>query len=443
MTYQLYPIGYAEKTTSPPTLRADGRRFAVALDFPDAAPSIGTNAWSLIDRLRLVPHQHAIELYRLALLAYAADTRIPRCLAFNRWERDLVIHVPVANVQPWLTAQGTVTDLLSFLTGDRWRVEFFMSKRSRPLRDKREWKRGSRWAGQTVGLFSGGLDSLIGASDASTAGVPALLVGHCDSPDTSAVQTKVHKALRARYASAGPLLQFWIKPPYLIDRRKEVTTRGRSFLFFSLATLIASGLGEDARLVIPENGFIALNAPLTRTRLGSLSTRTVHPFTVTRYRELLAALRIPLEVETPYMFATKGEMLEKASDREFLKSCTPLSVSCAHSTAGRWKKEVAKHCGRCVPCIIRRAALHRMGWDDPAAYRMDVLAADRTTRNLEDVRAFLVALERVGTEAHEVAVLRSGPIPASAGTVASYASIYTRGLEEVGVFLRGRKTRRL
>lgn len=293
-------------------------------------------------------------------------------------------------------------------------------------------------------LFSGGLDSLIGASDLLAAGVSPFLVGHCDSPSTSAVQSKVFEALRAKYPTAGPLLQFWIKPPYLVDKEKEETTRGRSFLFFALATLVASGIGRAGRLIVPENGLIALNAPLTGTRLGPLSTRTVHPYTVTRYRELLRAIGIPVAVETPYAFATKGEMLEKAADRKLLKTWAPLSMSCAHPTAGRWKKlDPFKHCGRCVPCIIRRASLHRVGWDDPSAYTTDILTVDRQTPNLEDVRAFLTAIERRQTVPPAVSVLRSGPIPAEAGTLADYASVYARGLEEVEAFLRVRKTKRL
>ena len=444
MTYQLYPVGYASKNKRPATLHSGGTRFPVGVDDVDSGRVIGSNAWALIDEHCLTPPTRAIELHRLALLVYAADTRIPRRLAFNGWERDLVVHVPVADTGPWFAARDIVKDLLSFLTGDRWRVEFFLSKRPRPSRDEKLWKKGSRTDSDAVSLFSGGLDSLIGASDLLAAGTSPLLVGHCDSPSTSAVQSEVVEALRAKYPAAGPLLQFWIRPPYLIDGEKEETTRGRSFLFFSLATLVASGLGRASRLFVPENGFIALNAPLTGTRLGSLSTRTVHPYTVARYRALLKALGIAVEVQTPYAFATKGEMLEQAANRKRLKAWAPLSMSCAHATAGRWRGlDPFKHCGRCVPCIIRRASLHHVGWDDPSEYITDVLTVSRQASNLQDVRAFLTAIERRHTMNPAVAVLRSGPIPNEAGSVAEYASVYSRGLEEVERFLSQRKTRRL
>ena len=31
-------------------------------------------------------------------------------------------------------------------------------------------------------------------------------------------------------------------------------------------------------IYVPENGFISINTPLTRRRIGSLSTRTTHPY---------------------------------------------------------------------------------------------------------------------------------------------------------------------
>jgi hypothetical protein len=444
MTYQLYPAAYVPNNKRPPTLHQDGTRIRVALDYPDLERQIGSNAWSLVDEHGLTPSPLAIELYRLALLAYTADTRIPRILSFNSWERDLVLHVPVADPAPWLATRALVLELLSFLTGDHWQLEFYASKRPRPPQDLRARRRGRKPATDTVSLFSGGLDSLIGASDLLAAGTQAVLIGHCDAPSTSSVQSTLLEALEAKYGSGGPLLQFWIRPPHLVGNAKETTTRGRSFLFFALATLVASGLGRAARLVIPENGFIAVNAPLTGTRLGPLSTRTVHPYTVVLYRRLLDALGLPVRVETPYALATKGEMLERAADQAFLRSCGQLSMSCAHPTAGRWKKLSAfKHCGRCVPCLIRRASFHRVGWDAASAYHTDVLTVGRNASNLEDLRAFLVAIERRHTVAPELAVMRSGPIPAEAGSVAQFANVYARGLDEVAAFLRGRKHRRL
>lgn len=58
----------------------------------------------------------------------------------------------------------------------------------------------------------------------------------------------------------------------------EDTTRSRSLMFFAHAIVLASGIGHHVDLYVPENGVISLNIPLTVMRLGSLSTRTTHPY---------------------------------------------------------------------------------------------------------------------------------------------------------------------
>ena len=54
--------------------------------------------------------------------------------------------------------------------------------------------------------------------------------------------------------------------------------RSRSLLYLALGLAAAAGFGAATPLIIPENGWISLNPPLTANRLGSCSTRTTHPY---------------------------------------------------------------------------------------------------------------------------------------------------------------------
>jgi hypothetical protein len=54
--------------------------------------------------------------------------------------------------------------------------------------------------------------------------------------------------------------------------------RSRSLLYLALGLAAAAGFGGATPLIIPENGWISLNPPLTTNRLGSCSTRTTHPY---------------------------------------------------------------------------------------------------------------------------------------------------------------------
>src|SRR3546814_16381021 len=58
----------------------------------------------------------------------------------------------------------------------------------------------------------------------------------------------------------------------------EETQRGRSFLFFALASLAASAFGKPTKINLPENGLLPLNVPLDSLRFGAVSHRTPHPY---------------------------------------------------------------------------------------------------------------------------------------------------------------------
>ena len=106
----------------------------------------------------------------------------------------------------------------------------------------------------------------------------------------------------------------------------EDSTRGRSFLFFATGALAGSGFGQPCRLLAPENGLIALNVPLDQLRLGSLSTRTTHPFYIARWNELLQQLGIPVMIENPYWDKTKGEMVSACANPALLKRAIAESL---------------------------------------------------------------------------------------------------------------------
>ena len=111
----------------------------------------------------------------------------------------------------------------------------------------------------------------------------------------------------------GQLSSFWfyVLPP-LIDPEHvgESTMRSRSILFLALGTLVGSALGLGTGLVVPENGLISLNVPLTFGRGGSHSTRTTHPHTIALYRRLsrFTRHRFP-RCQPAVSVPTKGEML--------------------------------------------------------------------------------------------------------------------------------------
>jgi hypothetical protein len=228
----------------------------------------------------------------------------------------------------------------------------------------------------------------------------------------------------------------------------ENTTRGRSFLFFALGVFAGSGLDTPFTLKVPENGLIAVNVPLDPLRLGALSTRTTHPFYIARWNEVLQGLGLNSRIENPYWDMTKGEMVTACANGTLLRRLVPSSLSCASPTKGRWQGLGTQHCGYCLPCLIRRAALVAglRPDSDPTIYTVD----DLTTRVLDtrqsegvQIRSFQLAIERLRARPGLAPILihKPGPlIDESPVRQEAIAGVYRRGLEEVGALLAGVRT---
>lgn len=388
----------------------------------------------------------AADLVCLAMAVYTADLRVPRSCSVEKWSRELCVHFPVHDVGLWTKAVPVLTAALQYLSGDSWEFEL------RPRRDV-EKTGSSGLSADVVCLFSGGLDSLVGGIDLLRAMRRVALVGHHGAGMTGWFQSQVLSELGKRYEEQICPFLFYVQPPKNMRRVQssrgsakqprrvegEPSMRTRSFLFFSLGVAVVERLGERKPLTVAENGLISLNVPLTDARTGSLSTRTTHPHFVALYRKLLAKLGLQIEIDLPYRFKTKGEMLTEVVDRVTLENTAKLTMSCSHPEAGRYRgRKPRNHCGYCVPCTIRRAGMLAAGIND-AAYSMDVRKErpSSESRTGQDLRSFEIAVERFTKDPNSrlFDVLSSGPLPPD--DVGEYVRVYERGMQEVRRFLLG------
>ncbi len=403
-------------------------------------------------RLGVFPTEVGVDLLVLAAHVHAADTRVSRgSESQDGWTREIRIVVPVADPARWTAAASVFMRLLRFLTGDHWELGF----RSRPRRfasiapARRPTLLDPPF--DDLALFSGGLDSLIGAIDSLDAGRTPLFISHAGEGATSDAQSTLFDALKTQYPGRRfDRLRLWMAFPdgLVAGSAGENTTRGRSFLFFSAGVLAGSGLDRAFTLKCPENGLIAINVPLDPVRLGALSTRTTHPFYIARWNEALAALGVQGRIENPYWDRTKGEMVAACSNDALLRRTAPTSLSCASPSKGRWQGLSVQHCGYCLPCLIRRASLVTgLAPDpDPTVYTVDDLTArPLNTRESEGVqiRSFQLAINRLRARPALASLLIHKPGPLSdesPGRQAALADVYRRGMEELGTILAGVRT---
>ena len=351
----------------------------------------------------LSPSSRQWDLIAICLAVIAADNSTLRKPTADGWTRTFELDVEVNDPSFWELPIKTLEKALMFLTTDRWSINLvagsFATKPPKVVKIFPEEK---------VILLSGGLDSLVGAYESrGLIAVSQNVPNDTDVQNQFALKTGVTNHLRFN--------------PAVRCRKKEDTQRSRS-VFFILAALLAAThteryqTGETVQILIPENGFIALNPPMSDIRIGALSTRTVHPYFLKKFENFLQISGFQVEIINPYWAKTKGEMLvPHAKDAEFLKLAY-MSTSC--SGFPRHKRQ---HCGRCVPCQIRRAAFIRADIDDrtkfdwPPAHQPGYLSENLTPNKLvksriwDDVRAVQLAVaeyEESGINALQKSILQ-------------------------------------
>ena len=304
----------------------------------------------------------AIDLLYISLAVFAADRLALRNNAMDGWSRNIELYIPVLELSKWASNCGLLEKMTGFLSGDYWKFHFRKREfTAKELHHKLKMENSK----QTIKLydkicmFSGGLDSFIGAIDILENRTPnTLFVSHYGGgKGTKEYQDLLKEKIISRYSlEERDFHQYYAK----VANGIEDTTRTRSFMFFAHAITVASSLDKTIDLIIPENGVISLNIPSTISRFGTSSTRTTHPYYLNLFQELINNLNLPITLKNPYQFCTKGEMLINCRNKEFLAENLKNTMSCSHPDIGRMLKETqARHCGYCLPCVIRQAAIKK------------------------------------------------------------------------------------
>ena len=376
-------------------------------------------------RAGVEPSTRAWDFLAIALSIAAADLGCLRKSSPDGWTRDIWLRVAVTDPTFWGTQVSALEAAIRFLTGDIWRLEF-VSGGIRPPRRLR--KTPNRLDGDCVCLLSGGVDSLVGAIDAVAAGKRPVLVSQKSQGDSER-QQQFARMVGERLSHLQ--LKHAIKPPSTVERSQ----RARSMVFIAYGVLAASVLprylrGQVVELLVPENGFISLNIPFTPFRLGSLSTRTTHPFFIQQIQYILDSSGFRVKLSNGYQFKTKGEMLLECSDQHLLRQLVFRATSCS-----RFARFNYTHCGRCVPCLVRRAAFLRWGMSDETAYCFaDLSLPDPQHRYFDDVRSAIFATLRVaelGVDVWASSALNYVQL----GETEPYAMLAERGIAELRAFL--------
>jgi 7-cyano-7-deazaguanine synthase in queuosine biosynthesis len=320
----------------------------------------------------------ARDLLEIAAYVYYADCSISRGrdtdVYAEKWRRKFEFIIPVSDPSRWNKPEvrDLLKDILDFLTGDDF-CFIFTPLRPRP---------GQLYLNfaaslppfpnaDSICLFSGGIDSLVGSLFLlKERNERPLLVSHWSVPLMDSRQKRLVKELQERNREwQFPHLSLWVNR--MGNRAVEMTQRSRSFLYLSIAASVASQL-RMKKIYICENGVVSLNIPISAQTVGTLLTRTTHPKFLGLFNQLIQELfGNDLSVENPFVFHTKTQLLEMRKDwgqSELLQA----TVSCSYAQG---KTKLQPQCGTCFQCVGRRFSVVAAGAevnDPPEYYEKDL-----------------------------------------------------------------------
>ena len=207
----------------------------------------------------------AIDLLYISLAVFAADRLVLRNDAVDGWSRNIELYIPVLELSKWVSNCELLEKMMGFLSGDYWKFHF--RKREFTTKElhhklKMEKSKQNIKSYDRICMFSGGLDSFVGAIDIlEKQSKNTLFISHYGGgKGTKEYQDLLKEKIILKYGlEERDFHQYYAK----VANGIEDTTRTRSFMFFTHAFTVASSLDKPIDLIIPENGVISLNIPST------------------------------------------------------------------------------------------------------------------------------------------------------------------------------------
>lgn len=366
------------------------------------------------------PSPETWDFVQFCLAVCATDLCALRSTTADGWTRTIELNVGLFDPMRWEPWKTELEQLLKVLTGDYWTLIFTDAGLPPPQ---------GRFTAQDqdcVSLLSGGLDSLIGGLNLVAQGRRPLFVSQLAHEDSQRQRDYAHLL-----GGAGAHYQW--SHGISFKGPREPSTRGRSLAFYAFAVLAASRLGVPRPTVfIPENGFICVNPPLVPGRVSSLSTRTTHPLFISKLQRVLDGVGVSVQLELPYRYKTKGQMMNECLDQPRLLRLASDTTSC-----GRFRTYNRTHCGRCVPCMIRRAAFTAWtGGADQTDYVYPNLKTSEKSSGPDDPMAVALAVltaREKGIDRFLGASLAFASVPERP----HYRAVLSNGIQELEALLTG------
>jgi Queuosine biosynthesis protein QueC len=308
----------------------------------------------------------------------------------HRWTREFHVRIPVHQPRRWSRSNvsAALHEALSFLTGDRWVIEFVARKgdQAPPLQSTFELPVGTL----AIIPFSEGMDSR----------AVAALVGKVLGDKLLRVRLG---SKAADYECLSRFGQPFASVPYNVRAGglafSESSARSRGFKFATISGLTAY-LSKAEQIIVPESGQGAVGPSLVPVGQAYEDYRNHPLFTDLMEKYLEALLDHRPRFEFPRLWHTKGETL-----KEFVTDCKDIEKwgstwSCWQSARQVSVNGHKRQCGVCAACMLRRQSVHAAGltedretyvWDDLTASSFKKGAAKGFDQITQALREYAIA----------------------------------------------------
>ncbi len=176
----------------------------VLVDWASSSPN-ATVSFRLNDKA-MAPNMRGtlLDFADLGVLVYLADEMVSRAETADYWTRTVRCLVPVADPTKWQENELLLSNALEMLSGDLWQFDWVPLRTPPPVRRHRQrLPRGF----DTVCLFSGGTDSLLGAIHLLREGRKVILVGHQSEGQAASAQKELAGGLQSMFPGRTCLVQ--------------------------------------------------------------------------------------------------------------------------------------------------------------------------------------------------------------------------------------------
>jgi 7-cyano-7-deazaguanine synthase in queuosine biosynthesis len=273
------------------------------------------------------------------------------------WNRSITLTLPLRDPDYIRPVVPLIQELFGRMTHDFLDIHLLQDSEPPPSRFPR---RQTPFPVDAVALLSGGLDSAGAAVGILQRHEHPCFVSYGASPHVRRAQENVVAALTGRRGRPIQTAKFRLdlkhQHPEVPLPQSELSQRSRTLFFAGVAATIAVARGLEA-VTLGENGVMAINCPLTMGRAGGFSTHTAHPDILSLMSNVFSKiLGKPIRIDNPLLYKTKTEVVANLM-AQGLGPLIPKTHSC-------WIARQAKHCGVCVPCVVRRFAVEAAGARD-------------------------------------------------------------------------------